>query len=163
MKRSPFKPVYLFALFPIASILLYLLLMLFEQTDPLAVGGLIALVAISLAWGAAGFLFGRSRVTFGLSLFVANALPILTTAVYTVLYVIATFAESANIMNVAELIGGLGTGLFGVLGTTVFALVPFNLEVSLFEVYINLIYTLLVFSAGYAIGVSRSSRKKKTR
>ena len=150
------KLIYLLALLPVLSTGLYLLLMSVGQTENFAVLGiLVFLVAIAI-WGICGALFARSGIPFIKSALIGNAFPILCGVVYTILYVIATFAESEAILNVAEIIGGLGTGMFGIFGTLLYMVIP----LSLFEVYINLVFCLLVFGIGYAIGISGRAKKK---
>lgn len=157
---SKWKSVYFFALFPILSVGLYLLLMVLGQAEDFAVGGILAFIAVTAFWGFVGSLFARARLTLGKSLFIANAIPLLTTAVYTVLYVIARFSDSEPILNAAEVIGGLGTGIFGILGTMLYAIIPVASKISLFEVYINIVFMLVVFAVGFSIGTSSHSGKK---
>lgn len=138
--------VYLLALLPVLSVGVYLLLMAFGQTEDFAILGILAFAAAVLIWGFAGALF-------------ANALPILSTVVYTVIYVIAKFSDSEALVNAAEIIGGLGTGVLGFFGTMLYVIIP----LALFEVYVNLVFCVLVFSVGYAIGASGRAKKKQLR
>lgn len=148
--------VYLLALLPVLSVGVYLLLMAFGQTEDFAVLGILTFVVAVLIWGFAGALFAKEGVSFGKSVLVANALPILCTVVYTVIYVIAKFSDSEALLNVAEIIGGLGTGVFGFFGTMLYVIVPLEL----FEVYVNLVFCILVFAVGFVIGSSKRAKKK---
>jgi len=151
--------VYLLALLPILSVGIYLLLMAFGQAEDFAVLGILALLAAVLIWGFSGALFAKKGIALGKSVLIANALPILCTVVYTVIYVIAKFSESDALLNAAEIIGGLGTGVFGLFGTMLYVIVP----LSLFEVYVNLVFCILVFAVGFAIGASGRAKKKPSR
>ena len=151
--------VYLLALLPVLSVGVYLLLMAFGQTEDFAILGILAFAAAVLIWGFAGALFAKSGVSFGKSALIANALPILSTVVYTVIYVIAKFSDSEALVNAAEIIGGLGTGVLGFFGTMLYVIIP----LALFVVYVNLVFCVLVFSVGYAIGASGRAKKKQLR
>ena len=49
--------------------------------------------------------------------------------------------------------------MFGFFGTILYMILP----LSLFEVYINLVFCLLVFGIGFAIGASRRAKRKPDR
>lgn len=153
------KMVYWLALLPILSVGLYLLLMSAGQTENFAVLGILVFLAAIGVWGICGALFARCGVMFLKSVLIANAFPIFCGIVYTVLYVIAAFTGTEAVLNAAELIGGLGMGMFGFFGTTLYMVLP----LSLFEVYINLVFCLLVFGIGFAIGASRRAKRKPDR
>ncbi len=157
-KKQIFKPVYLFALFPILSTALYLLVMGTSTTEDFGFGALaiIGFVAVTAAWGYIGVLFARTRNLLLPSAIIAHILPTITTVIYTVLYLIAQVNESTELEDLAVLIGGLGTGFFGILGTLLYAIIP----LSLFEVYINFVYSILVFIIGFAIGASSIGKKR---
>ena len=158
MKSIRNKLVYLFALFPIVSTGLYLAVMASSTTEDFSFGAaaIIGFLAVTAAWGFVGALFARTRHLLVPSAAIAHILPILTTVAYTVLYIVSQFTESSELEDLAILIGGLGTGFFGVLGTFLYALIP----LSLFEVYINFMFSVLVFIIGFAIGASRQPVKK---
>ena len=157
-KKQIFKPVYLCALFPILSTALYLLVMGTSPTEDFGVGALaiIGFIAVTAAWGYIGALFARTRNLLLPSAIIAHILPTITTVIYTVLYLIAQVNESTELEDLAVLIGGLGTGFFGFLGTLLYAIIP----LSLFEVYINFVYSILVFIIGFAIGASTIGKKR---
>ncbi len=161
MKSIRNKLVYLFALFPLVSTLLYLAVMATSTTEDFSFTAVavIGFLAVTAAWGFIGALFARTRHLLLPSTLIAHVLPILTTVAYTVLFLIAQFNESSELEDIAILIGGLGTGFFGVLGTFLYALIP----LSLFEVYINFMFSILVFIIGYAIGASRAPASAKKR
>jgi hypothetical protein len=72
---------------------------------------------------------------------------------------VAQFKESTELEDLAVVIGGLGTGFFGILGTLLYAIIP----LSLFEVYINFVYSILVFIIGFAIGASNVGKKSESK
>lgn len=150
------KLIYWLALLPVLSTGLYLLLMSVGQTENFAVFGILVFLVSIVIWGICGALFARSGITFMKAALIGNAFPLFCSVVYTVLYVIATFMESDAVLNAAEIIGGLGMGMFGIFGTLLYMVIP----LSLFEVYINLVFCLVVFGVGYAIGASGRAKKK---
>ncbi len=153
-----FKLVYLTALFPLVSTALYLALMGLSTTEDFGftIFGILGFLAVTAAWGFIGALFAKSQTLLLPATIISHILPILTTLVYTVLNVIAQVSDSAALEETAILIGGLGTGFFGVLGTFLYAIIP----MTLFEVYINFGFSILVFIIGYSIGASRLGKKK---
>ncbi len=153
------KPVYLTALFPLASTALYLALMGLSTTEDFGFGvlAIIGFLAVTVAWGFIGLLFAKSKVLLFPATLIANIIPIITTIVYAVLFCISQVTESDAMLETAEIIGGLGTGFFGILGTLLYALIP----LALFEVFINFGFSILVFIIGYSIGASGASRGKK--
>ncbi len=156
-KKIVFKPVYLSALFPLLSTVLYLALMAFSTTEEFGFSAIaiIGFIAVTAAWGYIGALFAKTKNLIFPSAVIAHIIPILTTLIYSVLYLVAQFNESAELEDIAVVIGGLGTGFFGILGTLLYAIIP----LSLFEVYINFIYSILVFVIGFAIGASNIGKK----
>ncbi|MBQ9748767.1 MAG: hypothetical protein IJV98_08285 [Clostridia bacterium] len=155
--------VYLFALFPIVSTLLYLGVMALSTTEDFSFTAiaLVGFVAVTVAWGFIGALFAKSKNLLLPSTVIAHIIPLTTTVIYAVLSIISQVNESAALEDLAILIGGLGTGFFSIVGTLLYALIP----LSLFEVYINFGFSVLVFIIGYSIGASRttsSSGKKKS-
>ncbi len=157
-EKFVFKKVYLLSLIPILSVALYLAMMAGGLVEEVYLWTAIALIAMSVAWSACGFLFARSRVTLMQSVLIANFFPILTTAAYFVLYVIGVFGESELLMNVASVIGALGTGVFGVTGVIFYALAPFSIE--FLQIFLSLAVELIVFVVGYSIGGSVGKKKK---
>lgn len=155
-KQKKGRGVYFLALLPVLSVALYLLLMSIGQTENFAIVGILIFIVMIVVWGFAGALFARNGIPFGKAVLVGNAFPLLCAAVYTILYIIAKFADSEALVNVAEVIGGLGMGMFGLLGTMLYVIIPLEL----FEVYINLVFTLLIFACGFAIGTSGRAKKK---
>ncbi|MBQ8497906.1 MAG: hypothetical protein IJ489_10710 [Clostridia bacterium] len=152
------KNVYLLALVPVVSVLLYLGMLMSGLLDTIGVLTVVFLVAMSIVWGACGFVFSRARVTLFHSVWIANLIPILTTAAYLILYVVYKFVESEALYNVTSIIGALGTGIFGVVGAVFYALAPFSLE--LLQVLISFIFQIIVFAVGYSIGASVGKKKK---
>ena len=157
--KFTFKAVYLLSLVPLLSIALYLVSMVFCSdailyfteygfTDEvyLALGILLGVTAL---WAFCGFCFSRSGVKIGISVLIANAIPILTTAIFFVLYIVYKFDGSEDMFAIAELIGCLGTGAFGIISEVVYML--FSVSVMM-QVFISFAACILVFMLGYAIG-----------
>lgn len=158
-KKQIFKPIYLTALFPLLSTVLYLMLMGLSTSEDFGFSAfaIIGFIAVTAAWGYIGALFAKTRNLLLPSVVIAHIIPIITTVIYTILYLVAQFNESTELEDIAIVIGGLGTGFFGILGTLLYALIP----LSLFEVYINFVYSILVFIIGFAIGASSIGKKSE--
>lgn len=167
MNQKMFKPMYLSALIPIISIALYLGMMIAGLADAFNLIALVVFLAATVGWGLVGAWFAKTKNTFTKSVLIANAIPLLCAMVYVILYIIAQMTvieEEVNLtgeviitlLDVAEIIGGLGTGLFGLLSTWLYA---FG-DLGFFEVLINLVYSILAFAVGYALGVSFKPNKK---
>ena len=155
------KNVYLLALVPIVSVFLYLAMLAGGLLEEIYIWTVVALVLMSLVWGACGFLFSRSRVTAFQAILIGNIFPILTTTAYFLLYVISKFAESEALFDIASVIGGLGTGVFGTIGNIFYVLTPFSLE--LLQVFVSLAFEIIVFLVGYSIGGSIGKKKKSAK
>ena len=158
-KKAFFKNVYFLALVPFLSIWAYLAMLAGGLVEEIYAGTIVILVVMTLVWGGAGFLFYRSRVTLFHSVWIANFIPIASTLIYFVLYLISVFTESESLINTAEIIGGLGTGIFGVFGILFHALAPF--DYGLWEVLISLAMQICVFVVGYSIGGYTKKKMKK--
>ncbi len=165
-----FKAVYLLSLVPLLSIALYLISMVFCSeailyfaeygfTTPvyIALGILLGMTAL---WAYCGLRFSRSGVKIGISVLIANAIPILTTAVFFVLYIVYKSNGSEDLFAIAQLIGCLGTGAFGIVSEIVYMI--FSVSV-LLQVFIGFAVCILVFMLGYAIGgpVDRKVKDKE--
>ena len=137
---------YLVSLVFCSDAILYFVEYGFTAEVYLALGIFLSMVAF---WAYCGFLFSRSKVALGRSVLIANALPILATGVFFVLYVVYKINGSEDLFAIAELIGGLGNGTFGILGEIIFMI--FNISV-LFQVFISFGVCMVVFMLGYAIG-----------
>ena len=162
-----FKKVYLLSLVPLVSIGLYLVSMVFcsdailyfaeygfTPAVYLALGILIANTAL---WSYCGFLFQRSETKIGISVLIFNAIPILTTAAFFILYIVYKTIASEGIYELAQLIGCLGTGAFGIISEVAYML----FAVSVFmQVFISFSACILVFMMGYAIGGPIEAKKK---
>ena len=159
MKESfTWKNVYLLALIPLVSVGLYLGMLMSGLLDEISVLTIVFLIAMSIVWGAGGFVFSHARVTLFHSVWIANLFPILTTASYFILYIVCKFVESDVLFDVTSIIGALGMGIFGVVGAVFYALTPFSLE--LLQVFISFIFQIIVFAVGYSIGASVGKKKK---
>ena len=161
MKNKPaFKKVYLLSLVPLLSIGLYLVSMVFcsdailyfaeygfTSEIYLALGILLATIAI---WAYSGFLFSRSKTQIGVATLIANFIPILSTATFFVLYLVYKANGSEKLFEVAQLIGCLGNGAFGIISEVVYMLA--STTTVLMQVFISFASCVLVFMLGYALG-----------
>jgi hypothetical protein len=120
----------------------------------LALGILIGSIAL---WAYCGFLFSRSKVKIGYSVLIANAIPILSTVVFFVLYIVYLSNGSESMFEIAQLIGCLGNGAFGIVSEVVYML--FSVSV-LLQVFISFGVCVIVFMLGYAIGGPIEAKRK---
>jgi len=165
-----FKKVYLLSLVHLVSIALYLVSIAFcsDAIMYFAEYGFTGEIYLALAifistavlWAYCGFLFSRARVSIGKSVLIGNAIPITAIAIFFILYVIYKFNASEQLFAVAELIGGLGTGAFGILSEIVFMI--FSNTSALLQVAISFAACIIVFMLGYVIGgpVERKDKKE---
>ena len=165
--KFTFKKVYLLSLVPLASIGLYLVSMIFcsdailyfaeygfTPAIYLALGILIANTAL---WAYCGFLFQRSKTNIGISVLIFNAIPILTTVTFVVLYIIYKSNASEGLYELAQLIGCLGTGAFGIISEISYMLFATSVFM---QIFISFAACILVFMMGYAIGGPIEAKKK---
>ena len=159
--KCKWSNIYYVALIPLLSIVLYLGMMvagLIDDDVNIALS-IAVLVLASGAWGACGFLFSRSRATMFASICIGNAIPLMTTVIYVILYIVSTLNGSLSLADMGSVIGGLGTGLFGFAGTLFYALAPFELE--FLQVFVSFAFQIIVFVVGFSIGISRANKKAK--
>lgn len=164
-----FKKVYLLSLVPLLSSALYLVsiafcsdaIMYFPEYGftPQVYLALGILLSVTALWAYCGFLFSRSKVAIGVSVLIANAIPILTTGIFLVLYFIYKANASEELLAIAELIGGLGTGAFGILSEIIFMI--FSKTSVLLQVSISFAACVIVFMLGYAVGGPVERKDKK--
>ena len=165
--KFTFKKLYLLSLVPLASIGLYLVSMIFcsdailyfaeygfTPAIYLALGILIANTAL---WAYCGFLFQRSKTNIGISVLIFNAIPILTTVTFVVLYIIYKSNASEGLYELAQLIGCLGTGAFGIISEISYMLFATSVFM---QIFISFAACILVFMMGYAIGGPIEAKKK---
>ena len=165
--KLTFKKVYLLSLVPLVSIGLYLVSMIFcsdailyfaeygfTPAIYLALGILIANTAL---WAYCGFLFQRSKTNIGTSVLIFNAIPILTTAAFLIFYIVYKTTASEALYELAQLIGCLGTGAFGIISEISYML--FTTSVFM-QIFISFAACILVFMMGYAIGGPIEGKKK---
>ena len=154
-KKSTFHPVEFLALVPIVSIGLLILLMRGGFAEGITLVGTLALVVCAVLWGVVGAIFSRAHMTFWRATLEANLIPLLSALAYTVLRVIAMFSDSQALVDSAELVGGLGMGVLTLFSSLLFSIIPLEL----YEVYLNLVFCLIVFGAGFAIGSARREKR----
>ncbi len=165
-----FKKVYLLSLVPLLSIALYLVSIAFcsdaimyfveygfQPEVYLALG---IFLSMAVLWAFCGFLFSRSKVSIGASVLIGNAVPILTTGIFLILYVVYKFNASEDLFAIAQVIGGLGTGTFGILSEIIFMI--FSNTSVLLQVAISFAACIIFFMLGYAVGgpVARKDKKE---
>lgn len=118
--------------------------------------GMLVLVLAIAAWGACGFLYGYFRAKMWVSVLTANALPIISAVVYTVLVLASFFcrdsspAMSVKIMEKA-LWSSVGMGLFSYIDTFIYGF----FSLGNFGLYVDLVFIIFTFVAGYTIGKSK--------
>ena len=167
--KFEFKKVYLLSLIPVLSIALYLVSIVFcsdailyfadygfQPEVYLALG---IFFGMAVLWAYCGFRFSRAKVSIVTSVLVGNAIPILTTGIFLVLYVVYKANASEDILAIAELIGGLGTGTFGILGEIIFMI--FSKTSTLLQVAIAFSACMISFLLGYVIGGPVARKDKK--
>ncbi|MBQ2988643.1 MAG: hypothetical protein IKM00_10700 [Clostridia bacterium] len=165
--KFTFKKVYLLSLVPLLSTALYLVSMIFCSDailyfaeygfTPAVYLALAILIGVIVLWAYCGVLFSRSNTKIGVSVLIANAIPILTTLIFMVLYIIYKYSGSEALFTVAELIGCLGTGAFGILSEVAYMLFSVS---TLMQIFISFVACILVFMMGYAIGGPVEGKKK---
>ena len=162
-----FKKAYLLSLVPLVSIGLYLVSMIFCSDailyfteygfTPAIYLALGILVANTALWAYCGFLFQRSKTNIGISVLIFNAIPILTTVAFFVLYIVYKNTDSEGLYELAQLIGCLGTGAFGIISEISYMLFATSVFM---QVFISFAACILVFMMGYAIGGPIEAKKK---
>ena len=165
--KFTFKKVYLLSLVPLISTALYLVSMAFCSDailyfpeygfTPAVYLALAILLAATALWAYCGFLFSRSKTKIGISVLMANIIPILTTLVFFILYIVYKSNASESLFAVAQLIGCLGTGAFGILSEIAYMI--FRVSVVM-QIFISFAACILIFMMGYAIGGPIEGKKK---
>ena len=165
--KFTFKKVYLLSLVPLISTALYLVSMAFCSDailyfpeygfTPAVYLALAILLAATALWAYCGFLFSRSKTKIGISVLIANIIPILTTLVFFILYIVYKSNASESLFAVAQLIGCLGTGAFGILSEIAYMI--FRVSVVM-QIFISFAACILIFMMGYAIGGPIEGKKK---
>ena len=151
--------VWLWALWPIGSALITLLMLMIDFEAGILIGpvyqitlvGVLVVAAGIFITGYAAYRFAKSGVGFLKAVLIGNALPLICMAIFTVL-VLTGSGES----DLAVVIGSLGTGIFQILSSYFTTLIGKTL--SYYEVYIAFVALVASFSVGYAIGFSKSKK-----
>ena len=119
------------------------------------------LLLVMVAWAACGFVYGYFRAKMPTAVLTFHALPFLCTVVYTVcvavLFFGGNFSLGINVLGApltAEnlaLLSAMGMGLFSYIDSFVYAIIYLgNLGL-----YLDLVFMVLTFIVGFAIGKSR--------
>lgn len=170
--KSPL-PLILLALVPVASALLYLLLMMItpdvfwdlgkipimrpigqQNVSEFSVIDILIIAATVFVWGSCGA-YASKKASLIKSTLIANAVPIVCTLIYVVLN-IAVMAGGADTLTDIAAVSTLGLGLFSLIGTLVYQLVAANVA----EVFVDLVIMTGVFIVGYCIGSAKEKKKK---
>jgi hypothetical protein len=165
--KFTFKKAYLLSLVPLVFTGLYLISMIFCSDailyfaeygfTPAVYLALAILIGTIALWAYCGVLFSRSKTKIGVSVLIANVIPILTTAIFLVMYAVYKYNGSEDLFAMAQLIGCLGTGSFGILSEVAYMI--FSVSVVM-QVFISFTACILVFMMGYAIGGPVEGKKK---
>ena len=165
--KFTFKKAYLLSLVPLVFTGLYLISMIFCSDailyfteygfTPAVYLALAILIGTIALWAYCGVLFSRSKTKIGVSVLIANVIPILTTAIFLVMYAVYKYNGSEDLFVMAQLIGCLGTGSFGILSEVAYMI--FSVSVVM-QVFISFTACILVFMMGYAIGGPVEGKKK---
>lgn len=160
MKTKAKNPlVYLWTLMPIASAALFYALIAidFEVSfliGPIfrisVVGVLTVLAGFFMTW-LAGFRFAKCGVGALKAILIGNAIPIVTTLIYTV------FVVSGNgDVDAGKVIAEFGNGIFSVVSLYITVLA--NRTFSFFEVYISFAFLIASFVVGYSVGILKNNK-----
>ncbi|MBQ0010433.1 MAG: hypothetical protein KBS76_04965 [Ruminococcus sp.] len=118
--------------------------------------GVLVFMAVIVVWAAVGMIFAGNRVAIGKSLLLAHAIPAATTVIYSVCHLLtALILEGDGLTDFGNLIGSLGMGLFNLVGSYLFLLIPLKI----FEIYVDLAIMVGVFVIGYSIKAGKASKK----
>ncbi len=160
MKTKAKNPlVYLWALLPIASAVLFYALIAIDFEVSFLIGpifrisvvGVFAVLAGFFATWLAGFRFAKNGVGALKAILIGNAIPILTTLVYT------AFVVSGNgDVDAGKVIGEFGNGIFSVV--SLYVTVLSKMTFSFFEVYISFAFLILAFVVGYSVGILKNNK-----
>ena len=123
---------------------------------------ILVLLLTMAAWVGCGFVYGYFRAKMAASLLTFHAVPLLCVLVYTVCMVIALFgggniATGITVLDVPLTVESLallvssGMGLFSYIDSFVYAII----YLGNFGLYLDLVFMLLTFIVGFAIGKSR--------
>ena len=122
---------------------------------------ILVLLLTIVAWAACGFVYGYFRAKMPVALVTFHALPFLCTLVYTVCVVVlfcgGDFNLGVNVLGApltAEnlaLLSAMGMGLFSYIDSFVYAIIYLG-NIGL---YLDLVFMVLTFVVGFALGKSR--------
>ena len=117
--------------------------------------GVLAFLAVIVIWALVGTVFAKNRVAIGKSLLLAHAIPLATTVIYSVCHLLtALILEGDGLTDFGNLIGSLGMGMFNLVGSYLFLLIPLKI----FEVYVDLVIMVAVFAVGYSIKAGKTAK-----
>ncbi|MBQ9746889.1 MAG: hypothetical protein IJW21_08725 [Clostridia bacterium] len=122
----------------------------------------LVLLLTMLVWAGCGFLYGYFRAKMSVAVVAFHALPFLSTLVYTICIIIAfcgagDVSTGISVWGVKLTVEGLGLlasagmGLFSYIDSFVYAII----YLGYFGFYLDLVFMVLTFVVGFAIGKSR--------
>ena len=123
---------------------------------------ILVLVLTIVAWAACGFVYGYFRAKMPVAVLTFHALPFLCTLVYTVCMIITLFGGGGVSLGITvlevpltvesmALLVSAGMGLFSYIDSFVYAII----YLGYFGLYLDLVFMVLTFVVGFAIGKSR--------
>lgn len=111
--------------------------------------GLLVLVLTMVIWAGCGFVYGYFRAKMPVAVVAFHVLPIVCTLVYTVCIIGLSFGAT-GVENIA-LFSAIGMGLFSYIDSFVYGIIYLgNLGL-----YLDLIFMILTFIVGFALGKSK--------
>jgi hypothetical protein len=172
--KTPFW-VWFLALVPLASVAVFVMIAaglipavsldVFYETEAgetaWHTSSMLVLVLTMVAWAACGFVYGYFRAKMPVAVLTFHALPLICTVVYTVCVIVlfagGNFNLGINVLGApltAEnlaLLSAMGMGLFSYIDSFIYAIIYLG-NIGL---YLDLVFMVLTFIVGFAIGKSR--------
>lgn len=173
-KERKFNAAYLFCLVPIASIIIFLGLMMLpdkfiylgtlpiwvpigqQGLSGLSVISVIIVIAAVILWGWCGAIAARSRANLLASTLVSHALPIISILLYVIFKLITVFGGGSSYSETANIFA-TGFGLFNIAGQFIFGLIG---EENAAELVFDAVLMVGTFIVGYSIGASEKKKSK---
>lgn len=123
---------------------------------------ILVLILTIAAWAACGFLYGYFRAKMPMAVLTFHALPLLCAIVYTVCMIITLLGGGGASLGITvldvpltvesmALLVSSGMGLFSYIDSFVYAII----YLGYFGLYLDLVFMVLTFVVGFAIGKSR--------
>lgn len=118
--------------------------------------GVLTLAVVVALWAYIGTVFAKNRVPLGKAILLAHAIPLSTTAIYAVCHLLTALLFDGNTLtDLGDLVGVLGIGLFNIVGSYLFLLIPLKI----FEIFVDMAIMAGVFAVGYSIKAGKSAKR----